>query len=191
MSFYKTCSVSLYNILLTVFIPLFYLAISIFPIQYFARYVPADLYGVFVLLFSIGIAWFQCDDIIRSLLKNKEELITWTNLEGEKDGSKIMMTKIVCFLYKITSFFLSVISAHYALIIIRLSCPTNIPLKTIKMCFTQECVQLYLVSTACYYWFIACPVIAISLNTFSKFAKNVEDETNIKEDQIKILPENV
>lgn len=72
---------------------------------------------------------------------------------------------------------LALAASNFALILLRQTCPGTAPFKPIRSCFSADCSYLYITSTACYYWYIAVPIIEISMQIFTKFASNIESTT--------------
>uniref|UniRef100_A0A7E4VHZ6 CASP-like protein n=1 Tax=Panagrellus redivivus TaxID=6233 RepID=A0A7E4VHZ6_PANRE len=169
-----TCLWTLYNCVLLGAIPISMLFIAISPLQYIAAVWAADKYALIILIYAIGVAWYQCDSLISDFRAKKTSYSKLAEVEGsesEKDGKCLRVFMVV---YKLMSVLLAFASAHFALVMIRVSCPHNEPIGAVKTCYAFECATLYLTSTASYYWSAALPLIQISQFLFFKVAHNPE-----------------
>lgn len=99
------CSEIIFNTLSIIFIPLLFLFLTVAPLQYAARSLPGDSFAVLALLYSVGIAWFQCDSIFRSIFWKEDSVCKkWEKLEESNEGSSGSDTvgKYLCFVYKVS-----------------------------------------------------------------------------------------
>uniref|UniRef100_A0A7E4UNY7 DUF1084 domain-containing protein n=1 Tax=Panagrellus redivivus TaxID=6233 RepID=A0A7E4UNY7_PANRE len=137
------------------------LIISISPMHYMKSEWGVDKFALVVLIYAIGVAWYQCDSIARDFRKLRTPYL---KLKEVEDVVPCRVTlKVLMIVYKLISIFLAFACAHLALIMIRLACPHNDPIGPIASCLSAECISLYLATTASYYWTVACPLIQMSM----------------------------
>ena len=99
------CHGMIYNIILTLIVQLIFLSFVVAPLQLVAEYSPGDLFAVVVLLYSSGIAWYQCYTISEKLFcQNDTTDGKWRQL-GTKPSGRLSNSETVgkpCyFIYKV------------------------------------------------------------------------------------------
>jgi hypothetical protein len=145
-----------YNYFILIAIPVMLLAAFVIPLQLIARFMPSDFFALFVLTYSIGILWCQFYAIGRMFTNVQKNWVNYSTPEI-----------ILSLAYKLISITIALAASNFALILIRLTCPGTAPFLPIRSCFTVDCSYLYITSTACYYWYIAVPIIEISMQIFA------------------------